>query len=628
MSNTAVAYDRLAAERLTDRLGGTWNGVKGKALCPYHDDHHPSLDIKAGDTRDIIAYCQVCGNVFERLVADGHVERSSSLIEPATPTRPKVDAAREEYLRKRDALLILRAALGEQPSAYLAARGIDYCPPQAGIVPIHMAKELLSIRSDREGKRVLPKNAPVMTFPIISKGKLQGAHTTVLNIAGTGKLNDNARRVHGVKKGGFIPLWEDELNPDAPLLVGEGVETTLSAMVLSGYQGVSAVDAGNCASVCLPPCREIIILQDRDEAGRKAVESLIARYGATKTIRVAVPPKGCKDWNDALQSDLDREDLKRRIVEAEVREREEESESDGVVHALTMEQFMHLDFPPQEFLMKPWLATSSLNMVHAQRGHLKTLFTLSVAYCVATGRPLMGWACEKQCRVLYIDGELGGDLLKRRLSMLGPYSPNLLVLSDSMFRQKGQAMPKLDDDAGQEFFDDVIEKNNIDLVIPDSLSTLASPEIEKDPTAWVPVQAWALKHRSRGRSIIFVHHDSRGHKPRGHSKKEDILDTMIQLKLKDEQPNEDETALELHFPKSRGFFGADAASMVVRLSTKSGTAEWVAESMRDNTRNRVAELLDEGWKQNEIAKELDVTEGRVSQLVKEIKEERIKKRGP
>jgi hypothetical protein len=189
-------------------------------------------------------------------------------------------------------------------------------------------------------------------------------------------------------------------------------------------------------------------------------------------------------------------------------------------------------------------------------------------------------------------------------------------------------MPKLDDDAGQEFFDDVIEKNNIDLVIPDSLSTLASPEIEKDPTAWVPVQAWALKHRSRGRSIIFVHHDSRGHKPRGHSKKEDILDTMIQLKLKDEQPNEDETALELHFPKSRGFFGADAASMVVRLSTKSGTAEWVAESMRDNTRNRVAELLDEGWKQNEIAKELDVTEGRVSQLVKEIKEERIKKRGP
>ena len=98
-------------------------------------------------------------------------------------------------------------------------------------------------------------------------------------------------------------MWKDELDPDAPLLVGEGIETTLSAMVLSGYQGVSAIDAGNFASVVLPPCSEIIIARDRDKAGRKAAEALIARYGATKTIRVAIPPKGCKDWNDALQSD-------------------------------------------------------------------------------------------------------------------------------------------------------------------------------------------------------------------------------------------------------------------------------------------------------------------------------------
>ena len=165
-------------------------------------------------------------------------------------------------------------------------------------------------------------------------------------------------------------------------------------------------------------------------------------------------------------------------------------------------------------------------------------------------------------------------------------------------------MPKIDEAAGQAVLDHIIEEQNIDLVISDSLSTLASPEIEKDPTAWMPVQDWALEHRSRGRSFVFAHHDSRGNKPRGHSKKEDILDTMIQLKLCDAQPNEDETALELHFTKSRSFFGADAASMIVRLSTKSGTVEWVAESIKETTRNRVAELLDEGWQQVDIAKEL------------------------
>ena len=55
---------------------------------------------------------------------------------------------------------------------------------------------------------MLPKNAPVMTFPIIGKDGLQGVHTTVLNLQGTAKLNDDARRVHGIKKGGYIPLVE------------------------------------------------------------------------------------------------------------------------------------------------------------------------------------------------------------------------------------------------------------------------------------------------------------------------------------------------------------------------------------------------------------------------------------
>ena len=109
----------------------------------------------------------------------------------------------------------------------------------------------------------------------------------------------------GIKKGGYVPLWKDELDSDAPLLVGEGIETTLSAMSLSGHQGVAAIDAGNFASVELPPCSEIIIARDRDKAGRKAAEALIARYGASRTIRVALPPKGCNDWNDAIQSDYD-----------------------------------------------------------------------------------------------------------------------------------------------------------------------------------------------------------------------------------------------------------------------------------------------------------------------------------
>jgi hypothetical protein len=85
----------------------------------------------------------------------------------------------------------------------------------------------------------------------------------------------------------------------------------------------------------------------------------------------------------------------------------------------------------------------------------------------------MRWECQKQGRVLYVDSELLAGLLKSRLALLGPCSPNLLVLSDCMFRQQGEPTPKVDDKGGQQLLDDIIEAQKIDLVILDSLSTLA-----------------------------------------------------------------------------------------------------------------------------------------------------------
>jgi putative DNA primase/helicase len=286
-----------------------------------------------------------------------------------------------------------------------------------------------------------------------------------------------------------------------------------------------------------------------------------------------------------------------------------------------MGQFLDLEFPPVQYLLRPWLATSSLTMVHALRGHAKTQFVFGVGYAVATGRGFMDWSCEKRGKVLYLDGELSGGLLKQRLEMLGAPTENFWVLSDAMYRAKGLPMPKIDDEAGQKHLNQIIEREGIDLVIVDSLSTLASPEVEKDPAPWMPIQNWALYHRSRGTSMIFVHHDSRGNKPRGHSKKEDILDSMVQLKVADEQPQDEEKLLELYFTKARAFFGAEAAPLVVRLSTRSGHMEWIAESMKENTRARVAELLKQGWAQKDIAKELGISAGRVSQIVREIRME-------
>ena len=40
--------------------------------------------------------------------------------------------------------------------------------------------------------------------------------------------------------------------------------------------------------------------------------------------------------------------------------------------------------------------------------------------------------------------------------------------------------------------------------------------------------------------------------------------------------------------------------------------------VKDNTRERVAELRKQGWKQTDIAKELGLSKGRISQIVKDL----------
>ena len=75
---------------------------------------------------------------------------------------------------------------------------------------------------------------------------------------------------------------------------------------------------------------------------------------------------------------------------------------DPEVLALGMEQFMELQFPPRQFLLRPWLTTTGLTMIDALPGHGKTWLpghgktwlALSIAYSVAAGQTLCGFEVD------------------------------------------------------------------------------------------------------------------------------------------------------------------------------------------------------------------------------------------
>ena len=237
---------------------------------------------------------------------------------------------------------------------------------------------------------------------------------------------------------------------------------------------------------------------------------------------------------------------------------------------------------------------------------------------------LLDWTAERAGRVLYVDGELPGELLQSRLKLLGPPLPegDFLAPSRSQFEIRGALMPDLGTQEGRDYLDVEIERLGTDLVILDSVSTLVRSGVDNDVESWRAIQDWSLKHRARGRAVIYLHHHGRSGNPRGTSSREIVLDTRIKLQRDDTLSTDTETAFKLEFPKSREFYGADAAPMVAHLSTDSGNVMWRREPLKDSNRARVHELYDAGMKQSEIVKELGITKGLVSRYVKDLKKGR------
>lgn len=597
-----------AVAKIIKALGG--NSHTGMCRCPLHNDQTPSLHVSPGNKRAIVMKCHA-GCPQEKLVEWA----KSRGLWPTTATKRAVESNLEmrrikfeaelgEYERFRRASAILRAAALENrsPGKYLRSRGIDMVPDSA-----------MLLSADSAARFGLPR-FPAMVFPVIKEHKLVGAHVTPLRRDMTTRIKGQ-KRSFGPIKGGYVQL--SEIEPKKALIIGEGTESTLSAMQRTSLPGIATLGTSGMISLIPPDCSEIIIAADNDEPGIRAANALARRLAdGGYEVRIAAPEVDGDDWNDALRKGGDKLQFRERLLGGKRIKRERQ------VRALPVQDFLALEFPKRPHYLQPWLAKGSLAMIHAERGAGKTWLVLSIACAISKGTGLLSWGCDRLGRVLYVDGELPGKVLQSRLALLGPPSKELLILSRDQFHQRQQLMFDLGTMDGRDAFDEIIERHKPDVIILDSLSTLVRSGVENDAESWAPIQDWAMGHRWRGRSIIFVHHEGRGKRPRGTSKKEDVLDTMIGLKRAalhhGEDAKENESTFELEYTKAREFYGQDAAPMVLHLSTASGRMEWTFDHAADDLRAKVAKKFKAGYKGRDIAKEFGITEGRVSQIKREI----------
>ena len=210
------------------------------------------------------------------------------------PASPGTNAPTDAAGRTRAALAVwdeamsLKGTLGE---VYLAARGL------AGEASTALRYHPALRHPNATG-----------TFPALvalirstATGEPVAIHRTYLRRDGTGKADvDPAKATKGPMAGGAIMLHDPV--PGAPLVIGEGIESSLSAGRLLDAPAWAGIAAGNLKAI-IPPAGpgEIILAADPDPVGQREAWAAADQWrGLGRRVQVATPDDATTDFNDLL----------------------------------------------------------------------------------------------------------------------------------------------------------------------------------------------------------------------------------------------------------------------------------------------------------------------------------------
>lgn len=300
----------------------------------------------------------------------------------------------------------------------------------------------------------------------------------------------------------------------------------------------------------------------------------------------------------------------------------EKHQPDRRLKVISAPDFLELTFPAREDILGQVIQKQSLVLLHAERGTGKTHVSLGIAYAVSTGGEFLGWIAPKPRGVLLVDGEMPGVTLQERLRTITSYMPEfanplLRIITPDI---QSIPMPDLASKQGQALIEREISEDT-ELVIFDNLSCLVQSGRENEAESWQSIQEFVLRLRSRGIAVVFVHHSGKNGTQRGTSRKEDILDTVIKLRLPDDYDPTQGAVFEVHFEKSRNLHGEAVNPFIARYTPEDPDSPWKITPIKQASPDQVAHMYQAGKKGYEIAKKLGVSPATITRRLREAKQE-------
>jgi putative DNA primase/helicase len=277
-----------AARTIAEKLGLRKSGNRFVGVCPSCG-YAEALVIQDGHSGPLV-YCHACRDpkaVWLALRGRGVMEARH---------REKLQSSKQGRMSAhtgRAALKIwvnARNAVGTPVETYLRHRGIK--------INIPPTLRFAANAPHKPSGRCFPTMIAAVT--VWPERQPCAVHRTFLDESGMGKASVEPKRMTlGPLRGAAVRLAE----ATERLMVGEGIETCLSAMQATGLPAWVALSTGGLQTIKLPPeVREVTILADGDEPGEKAAQAAARRFLADhRHVRIARPPSGM-DFNDMLNA--------------------------------------------------------------------------------------------------------------------------------------------------------------------------------------------------------------------------------------------------------------------------------------------------------------------------------------
>lgn len=261
--------------------------------------------------------------------------------------------------------------------------------------------------------------------------------------------------------------------------------------------------------------KNLILCADNGDAGKKVIK----HWTNLTKFEFFTPPPGYSDFND-LHLEKGIEAVSQILLS-------------NKISGLTLDELFDMDLPEMTWLIEDFINTCSINCIYANTGVGKTFFSLEMAYCISHNLDFIGKKCLHK-KILYIDGEMGSKLMKKRLFQIASDHNQPLSLLKNFTIITFDLLPdhadlNLAKRTTQNQLDEYIA--NHDVVFFDNyLSLTNTTDYDKQQYTWDVVYRWLKPWTKKGKTFVILNHtDKQGTTQRGAGEMLQKMDHMFQL---------------------------------------------------------------------------------------------------